>query len=314
MALTVTETWSGQTGNLDSELVKTYARTFRVIATAGETVVDVGNATGIPTLWEQHPYDSHCWCDKVNVKRIANSRQVWEVTTTYTNKFDEDDKDDDNPLNRPWKLSWSSQSFQKVAERGIKRETIDATGATVVNAPAGNVEGPIVNSAGDGFDPPVQIEGSDWQVVAKKNIATVPTWLMDYRDAINASGITIAGISFGSQELRISGMSIGEYTVENEIGYYPFEITINQKSETWMRELLDQGTHEIRVINANGQSTESRMRIVDKAGQHVTEPVRLDGSGQKLTPDNADIDKSIFIRYQVYLKEKDFSALGLPTT
>ena len=211
-------------------------------------------------------------------------------------------------------MSWASQTFQKVAERGIKRETIDAQGTTIVAAPAGDIEGPIINSAGDQFDPPVQIEASNWALTAKKNIASVPTWLMDFRDSLNGAQITIAGVTFEKPELRMNSRSIGEYAIENDIGYFPFEIQIAQKSETWTRELLDQGTHEIKTVNIGGVSTASRVRIADKKGQHVTEPIRLDGEGKKLEPDTAPVEDSIFIRYQVYLKERDYSSLGLPTS
>ena len=313
--LSVTETWSGETGTNDKSLERTYARTFRVITNNPlHTVVDIGNAPGIPILWNRYPSDPVCYCEKVNVKRTRSSREVWEVTASYTNKIDEEDEPEENPLARPWKLSWASQTFQKVAERGIKRETIDAQGTTIVAAPAGDIEGPIINSAGDQFDPPVQIEASNWALTAKKNIASVPTWLMDFRDSLNDSQITIAGVTFEKNELRINSMSIGEYAIENDIGYFPFEIQIAQKSETWTRELLDQGTHEIKTVNVGGVSTDSRVRIVDKKGQHVTEPIRLDGEGKKLEPDTAPVEDSIFIRYQVYLKERDYSSLGLPTS
>jgi len=313
--LSVTETWAGETSSNQSDLTRTYARTFQVISdNALETVPAVGNAPGIPMLWDRHPDDIPCYCNKVDVKRVANSRTVWSVTASYTNKVDEDDEPEEDPLARPWKLSWSSAAFQIVAERGIKRETIDALGNTVEAAPAGDIEGPIVNSAGDQFDPPIQIDSSNWTITAKKNVATVPTWLMDYRDALNDATITIAGVEFDEHELRISAMSIGEFTIENDVGYYPFQVTITQKKETWTREILDQGTHEIKTVNIAGTATDSRVRIVDKKGQHVTEPIRLDGSGQKLEPDTAPIEDSVFIKYQVYLKDRDFSALSLPTS
>lgn len=310
----VNETWAGETGSADNTWQRTYSRVFQVITDSpSHSVFEVGSASGIPLLWSLHPDDTRCFCDKITPKRLASSRQIWEVTCSYTNKLDEEDEPDENPLSRPWKLSWTSQLFTKVAERGIKRETINAGGTTIVPAPGGSIEGPIINSAGDQFDPPVEIEQSNWQLTAKKNIATVPTWLMDYRDSLNNSQITIAGINFGKGELRINSMSIGEYAFENTIGFYPFEIQIAQRSETWMRELLDQGTHEVKTVNIGGAATVSRLRIVDKKGQHVTEPVRLDGGGVKL-PDLAAVEDSVFIRYQVYLKERDYGSLGLPTS
>lgn len=312
--LSVTETWSGETGNNQSDLTRTYSREFRVITnSASHTVPDVGNAAGIPRTWDRHPDDVVCYCDKVSVKRVSNSREIWTVSASYTNKMDEDDEPEEDPLARPWKLSWSSQAFTHVADRGIKRETIQADGTTILPAPSGDIEGPIVNSAGDQFDPPVEIESSNWQLTAKKNIATVPTWLMDYRDSLNDAQITIAGIVFGRGELRINAMTISEWTIENDVGFYPFEIQVAQKAETWVRELLDQGTHEIKSITVGGTPTDERVRIVDGKGQHVTEPIRLDGEGVKLAPPTAPVEDSVFIRYQVYLKERAFSALGLPT-
>jgi len=313
--VSVTETWSGSTGTNESSLTRTYGRTFQVLSNyALETVPTVGNAPGIPQLWNRYPADIVCYCNKIDVKRVSNSRQAWTVSASYTNKIDEEDEPEENPLARPWKLNWSSASFQIVAERGIKRETIDAQGITIVAAPAGDIQGPIVNSVGDQFDPPVQIESSNWTVTAKKNIATVPTWLMDYRDSLNDAAITIAGVEFQKHELRISSMSIGEFTVENDVGFFPFQVTMQQKGETWMREILDQGTHEIKTVNVGGTPVQSRVRIVDKKGQHVTEPIRLDGEGLKLEPDTAAIEDSVFIRYQVYLKERDFTSLNLPTS
>ncbi len=310
--LSVDETWAGQTGSMQNDGVRTYAREFRVITDDPElSPAEIGSTPGIPLLWSRHPVDILTFCDKISVKRAKASREVWDVTATYTNKIDEDDEPDENPLNRPWKLSWTSQAFTHVAHQGIKMETVTAGGSSVLPAPSA-VEGPIVNSAGDQFDPPIEIESSNWQFTAKKNLATIPTWLMDYRDALNDARVLIAGIYFEKHELRINGMNIGEYTYENDVGFYPFEIQVAQKTETWVRDLLDQGTHEIKTINQAGTASQARLRVVDGKGQHVTEPVRLDGSGAKLEPADAPIEDSIFIRYQVYLKDRDFTALGLP--
>jgi len=312
--ISVNETWAGETGSADNTWLRTYSRVFQVITNSPtHSVYEIGSHASIPLLWSLHPDDLRCFCDKITPKRLAASREVWEVTCTYTNKVDVDDEPDQNPLTRPWRLSWTSQLFTKVAERGIKRETINAQGTTVSPAPSGDVEGPIINSAGDQFDPPVEIEQSNWQLTAKKNIATVPTWLMDYRDSLNHADITIAGILFPAGTLRINSMAIGEYSYENNVGFYPFEIQIAQRSERWMRELLDQGTHEVKTVSVSGVATKARLRVVDRKGQHVTEPVRLNGLGVKLDED-ADVEDSIFIRYQVYLKERNYTALGLPTS
>ena len=311
--LSIDETWAGQTGSMENDNSRTYAREFRVVTDDPRyDPAEIGSAAGIPLLWSRHPVDVVCFCDKISVKRLKSSREVWTVTATYTNKVDEDDEPEDNPLNRPWKLSWTSQAFTHVAHQGIKLETVKADGTTILGRPA-RVEGPIVNSAGDQFDPPVEIESSNWQFTAKKNVAVVPAWLMGYRDALNDAQIQIAGIIFEEHELRINGMSIGEYTYENDVGFFPFEVQVAQKKETWVRDLLDQGTHQITTINQAGTPTVARLRVVDGKGQHVTEPVRLDGQGVQLVPPDAPIEESIFIRYQVYLKSRPYSALSLPT-
>lgn len=312
--LSVTEKHEGSTGTIDKSGDRTYGRTFQVVTNDPlHTVVDVGNAPGIPRLWDRYPHDVACFCEKVSPKRDKSSRIAWTVTASYTNKIEDEDEPEENPLARPWTLSWSSQTFQKVADRGVKRETVKADGTDVLPAPAGDIQGPIVNSVGDQFDPPVQIESSNWQLTAKKNVASVPTWLMDYRDALNDGQITIAGITFEKHELRINSMTIGEFSVENDVGFYPFEIQVAQKTETWLVDLLDQGTHEIKAVSVGGTATDSRIRCVDTKGQHVTEPIRLDGLGARLEPDTAPVEDSVFIRYQVYLKDRDFTALGLPT-
>ncbi len=313
--ISVTETTDGEGATFSRDTTRLYTRTFRVITdSVNHRPDEIALAPGLPRGWDRHPSDITCFVEKVTPKRVKGTREVWDVTASYTNKLDEDDEPDENPLRRPWKLSWTSQTYSHAALVGVKRETFTAGGSTIAPAPGAALSGPVLNSAGDKFDPPIEIEASNWQLTAKKNIATVPSWLMDYRDSLNHASITIAGINFQARELRLNSMTIGEWTYENDIGFYPFEIQIAQKQETWIHDLLDQGTHEIKTINVGGVSTEERLRIVDGRGQHITDPVRLNGSGGKLSPADAPIEDSVFIRYQLYLKERNYTALGLPIT
>jgi hypothetical protein len=185
MAVTsVTEIWDSRDGSSDEMFVDTLTRQFRVRTDSmldGPSTISVAN--GLPRRWDiyQDPNgfpDLFARCQKLAVKQ-TDDPFTWIATATYTSKrvFKEEAKQaqkggnqvDQNPLNRPPDISWSLTTYQR---------------AVAFDASDGR---PIMNSAADKFDPPIEIDDSRLVLVYSRNEATFTAQLaLDYQDAVNS--------------------------------------------------------------------------------------------------------------------------------
>lgn len=283
MAITAVQlVWSGPAFNDDVEGAVGYTETYRIYSNdVNESVVNVRNA--LPALGTPHDDDPKATVKSRSADRPDNSRLIWDGVVTY--EFDPEDPDDpeDNPLDEPVKFRWGGSLYTKPV---IKDRDGNAT----------------VNSAGDYFDPPPEIEVPSFQVNVQANVASVPLVVLTWAGRVNESSFTVDGVGVDAEAARIIALDIGEYQEKNDIGYRVFTYTIEFREEGWDLEMLDQG---FRIKDGD---TLKDILIEDEDGtkNRPSAPVLLDGSGAKLTdptPENA-----VYLTFPVY-KLLDFSSL-----
>jgi hypothetical protein len=243
----------------------------------------VGSATGIPPKYSLLAEDTSCWCRHASIARIDASRLIWLVTVEFSNapqEKQEQEKDEEpNPISRPARVRWTSSNVMRPIEKDIRGKA-------------------IVNSAGDYFDPPPEVEVAVWAAHVQKNFAAIPSWLLSYANVKNVEPFVIGGLTVAAGIAKVSEMAISELQKENNIEFYELSFSIRfEEALGWDLSLLDQGLH------AFYGDDKLKIKLND---EDVAAPVLLDGAGGVLanpTPDNA-----VFLEFEV-VAEKDFTVL-----
>ena len=254
--------------------VRRYTRVFR--ATTSSDFDDANTVVAhasCPRLGNVYPRDIGAWCRG----RRANSvnKRLWIVTATYSSEREMEE----DPGADPPQFTWSTQQFQKIYVK-------DRDGKA------------IVNSAGDPYDPPIEGDDSRWSCTVTRNVASVPSWLLSYKDAVNSEAFTIDGISVNAGSAKLQNIQIGPLQTRNDITFRQLSLTLTF-AESFAVEVLDAGF-------CYKDGTEQKRILVD--GGEPTAPVLLDGAGAVLA--NPTQDNAVYNEHNIY-QEKSFSVLPL---
>ncbi len=241
-----------------------------------------GSTPPVPTPYlDSHPDLSAFLCKRLRARQERKSPLHWIIEAEYDTKpFDQNQ--DQTPLNRDAEITWSTIKYQKAVERDI------------------NGNG-IVNSAGIAFNPPPLKDLSRWTCSVAKNVSSVPTNVLTYRDKLNSGTFTIDGISVAAKVAKIQSIQISKWKVEGEEWYRTFACTLEfDDIDKWKGKYLQQG-----IVQKSGSD---RIPCVDKHGQPVRFPVPLTAAGAQLSdPTTTNV---VFTDYDIY-ESMDFSALPL---
>lgn len=272
------EILSGRTAR-NSKGARTYTRKFRVLSSdKTDGPFEVGSTAGLPLIGSVHPEDANAFCIELTVEN-TEPYAGWTVTANYSDER----VIDDNPTDDAAEINWGSEQFQKVAV--VDRD--------------GNL---IVNSAGDLFDPPAMIDDSRRVVTVSKNLATVPSWILDYQDAINSDTFTIDGISIGVGKAKMQAVTVGPKQRRNSTVFRTVNFTIHLQRDGWVLDILDAGFNRIPTGD-----TSNRVPIT-LDGVLPSAPYPLNGAGAPLK--NPSPTNCVFRSFNVY-KTRTFSTLPL---
>jgi len=313
----VHETYYGARGGGGSleyspaKTIGTATRTFEVktdAKTDDETVVAAH--ASIPNIGAAHPNNSAMRCLKLTFTNDDSKGPfVWYVTAFYSNEYDIAE----NPLLDAAQTEWDTEQFSRIVWK-------DRDG------------NPIVNSAGDPFDPPVEKDDSRWISVTSKNVGGVPAWIYSYQDAINAAEFTFDGVTVPARTAKVQAIHISTPQERNGISYRVLQITMHHRGENvndvaewgsgsgsgstsdpgdewdpWDEVILDAGFR--KKVTGSGSAGSTTMEVIKDADDNpVASPVPLDGSGDVL--DDPSLTNNVFLGFQLYV-ERDFSALPL---
>jgi hypothetical protein len=263
----------------NSRGVRTYTRVFR-LTTSSQTdnAYTVGSNISLPVIGNTFPSDGNAYCTDLDVQCVRGWR-IWDVTATYSTER----QLNTTPTSDPVFVQWDTEQFQKPA-------TQDKDGDAVVN------------SAGDPFLPPEQMDDSRRVVTITKNLSSVPAWILTYQDAVNSDTFTIDGISIAIGEAKMQRVSVGPAEIRNGTAFRAVTFVIALRRDGWAYKILDQG------YNEKDPADSTKRKPITVRGQLPTSPVLLDGNGNQLA--NPATANAVYLTYNVY-KTQAFSSLPL---
>jgi len=270
----------------------TYVRPWRVKiaevdgAPPADVECEARDAAALPSLGHPHDWDTNAVLVRKSVKP-TESRLIWIVDCEY--ETPEAPSLLPNPLNDPVSITWGVNEYTEVADE-------DKDGD------------PILNSAKDWFDPPLEHAVYLPVVTMVRNDATFnPNIAVGYVGSVNKDAVTIAGYTAGARKARCLEYG-GKSAERNGVAYYVVTYRIEFNYKRYDRSVVDQG---IRRMDGAGKKVRINVGNV-ASGEPVTEPVRLDGNGVPLADDAAP-DATIYRTFRIET-EKTFAALNLPVT
>ena len=226
-----------------------------------------------------HPNNIYFTLRNLECSQKDETPKAWDVTGVYSPApLDEDQQQEENPLDRPTIIEWSSELAQEFT-------TKDKNGK------------PMLNSAGDPLEP-LEKDDVRWSVSLTKNFASIPFWVAEYVNTINSSAVIVQGQSLPAHTLKVQQLHIPPLQIENNIPFYQVMVALAYKAETWRVKRLDEGFHYV--------TGGDRKKITLDDGNEPSEPVPLDGAGGVLA--DPDPDNAVYLDYDVY-DEKDHNNL-----
>lgn len=232
-------------------------------------------------IGDAHPLNTFVFLGELTAQP-TDSREVWRVIGTYKKTtFDENAA---NPLEQPSQISWGSNAYIEPVVKDID----------------GNA---VVNSAGQPFDPPLTEERRTLVATVTYNRENWdPTIALDFENTVNVPATTIGQVNVGERQARIMEIGSDQDTFE-DIVYHKVTIRVEMRPLVWDREVLDQG-----IFGLDGSG--NLVRLATDDGEEVTEPLLLNGSGEKLDPQTST---PVFLTFKTKF-EKDFAVLDLEVT
>jgi len=288
-------------------------KTFSVVADAPITAfaaktASMASGEKIPEISDGHPEMGSCRVREIAPKHDTEDDKVglrWQVVVTYaTGSYRQrtPTEEEDNPLDDKIQITWGGSSQGTC----ILEHNVTATSDFDAGAP-------IVNTATDPFDPPVEVEDSAIEFVLVRPIGKPGSGAsrvhdvddMDFKNTINDSAVTIDGKSFAKHRCRCVNIQHAS-SYRNDVDYFVETITIHIKRNgtLWEQSPLNRGLRERKKIGADPTPVKNKA-----TGENETVPVLLDADGVQLASD-AD---AIYLTACGYI-EKDFDDLELNPT
>jgi len=206
----------------------------------------------IPSKGEAHPTDRNALVETRNPREIGPGH--WEVDVTYNPRDPQDpDPTESNPTRKDpqIRISFQSRLVPLLAEvnGSISFEYLLGGGEFGVLRPAS--EKPIVNAAGEPFDPPVmRVQSFPIIEITRNETSFNSTQAQKFIDSVNQQHMNIAGFNLPPRCAMMKGISTPGIVWETtETGlqffYFPVTYTIHVNMETFDIVLLEHGTYYV---------------------------------------------------------------------
>jgi len=257
--VSTSEIKEGRRGSWGQDWNRTYSRSWRIITDNPLIDANYIRTHGPVSLGNTYSANGGTSTDVgayvlgIDVSDAGNDGKDWIFTANY-GPWNPDVRPN-NPTERPLEVSIVQNQFEQIVDFDIN----------------GN---PIVNSAGDFFEPGLTEEDSRpilnvmrWQLRFNMNTA------MAYRNAVNSD------VFLGRDPRTVRSYPItGERVRDPDYGWiFKVQYQFAYKPEGWTRKEIDAG---MREKYTSGGST--KLKPILKNGIPVQEPVPLNGSGAAL--------------------------------
>jgi hypothetical protein len=285
----VKEIWNGRSGELNDEFIRNYTRCFQVRTdsplSGPEVAVSLVSAlTG--ALYSSYPTDAFALLKSFKPQQDSESPLWWTVQVEYSSQTKVQSQQDPVPWNRPPVITGSFQKVEKVAERDKD----------------GNL---ICNSAIMSFDPPILIEVAQGTVTVQQNVQLTDAGLnftTQYAcyGCVNSNDLFLN--FFPPDSCRYDGWEFQQEEFSGSPYWslkWSFSVNLNTDTFTgdWNNlQVLDAGL--VELVDGEWKN------IKDANGNPVSQPVLLDGAGQKLPPAGVPV----YLTVSPYTR-KDFSTI-----
>lgn len=309
------ETYDGRNGEVTARkvgrfprLVREYVRRWVVHTDSpADTQLQVLLNPAFPRILS--PYvgtdqfvDLGSFCTGITASQDQDDPQTWKVQASYSSDLSglaemanlgdphrldgnniggQGSQGFENPLLRPPKVSWS-----------VLRTTVQLRKDQNGKA--------FLNSAGDEFDPPPEVDFSRPVLTVVKNFAAFDmVQAVNYADCVNSD----QWLSFGPGVVKVDSIT-AEFAFENNVPYWAVTASFhfarndpNTPQPTWNpTQILDAGFSDI-----------SGKVFTDTYGHPYSKPKPLDGTGHQLAANAAPQ----YLSFTLY-KARPFAALNMP--
>ena len=264
MATTLNELRLGRGGTRTVGRKRTYVRKFRLVSDgAVDDPLDARTYPGVPQILSPHPQDGTAFCVDVDVDQPYEDKQIWLISCHYGN-LNVDTQvtaGETGFTGERIKTTWTSAKYTKAIE------TATVLGGTAVPFNSIGQVRPILNSRGDPFNPPREIDQTRKILTLSRGEATYdPDQMSLYEDTINSVQIRIANKTFDKHTGKIETITATD-AFENGIHYWIVTYEIHHRRDTWNPTILDSGIDDSgRKVMLDGQGNEIP-RAQLKAGQ-----------------------------------------------
>ncbi len=279
-----------------AEGVREYTRRFWVQT---EYVTDdpalALNAIGIPTIYQTYNTESHtdlfAVCSERTATPQSDNPKIWEIECRYTTiEINIDLTGQADALFDPPDIEFGFESKSR-AIYGYPDPQQAYIGGGRPTAASG-----IVNSAGEPFDPPVEVEVSYPVLTITRNEPIfLPSLAVRFQDAVNADFFW--GVN--PRCAKIKGISATKQ-YQNNLYYWKVTYKIVFNRETWDLQILDIGTYYIDASDSN------------KKKDFLTDPGKTPRIGNLTAVGDDGGDTIHFIYFDEVWRQEQFAVLNLP--
>lgn len=306
--IAISEHWKGRNGDFagisDSKSVRRWLILVDNKADDETTIVDSGL---LPPRFSVHPNNVYLTSRRLKLEQHADSPYAWEATAEYSSTpltLDEEYKElHPNPADRPARVKIKAELRQIAAKDAI---VIDFTTEEETLG-----RWPIVNSAGDAFDPPPEVDDLRWSIEVEVDYNEPPEWFWTLGNCVNEEEVIIRGRTCPPRTLKLSDLKMSELKKENGYEFYTINFELHFRlgpeerdfEDSWLIEPLDRGFNWLNVDPLTLEITKAEILL---KGARPAEPQLLDGIGVPI--DHPKPGQGVFLKYRYY-KDGDFGLL-----
>lgn len=266
----------------EAAVQRDYVRKFRVRTTgplvpAADVLAAVDPVTGerIPAQWSQYPWDTDALAKSLTADE-TETPECWEVQVSYTTACaDPEEWAADPLLDRP-DISFDVEEYELALQQAVL-----APGQT-------GPPPPILNSAGDPFDPPPTRPASRTKITVGRN--------EDHYDGAQMqawANVTNSDVWWGYAVGSVLSKPVrAQRAYRNGRRYWRVSYTFLVSDVPWLWQLsiLDRGYRKKPAVNGQLQP------ITLPGGRPLSEPALLDGNGNPLAVGSP----AAFLKFPVY--------------